>query len=71
MSIDKATLKELLKELEKSHLKPDNRVSSDFFEKLLADDFFEFGCSEGFPMLEFEKCPFMTLIFIPYLLIAF
>ncbi|MDQ0159774.1 hypothetical protein J2S77_001760 [Alkalibacillus salilacus] len=47
MTIDKATLREHLENMERSHLKPDNRISSDFFEELLADDFIEFGSSGG------------------------
>lgn len=38
-------LKEHLKELEESHLKPDVRTSPQQLDKILADDFFEFGSS--------------------------
>lgn len=42
---NKATLKAHLKALEESHLKPEVRTSSEKLDKLLADDFFEFGSS--------------------------
>ncbi|WP_425454560.1 DUF4440 domain-containing protein [Gracilibacillus dipsosauri] len=45
MTMDKDALGRTLLELEQSHLKQENRTSSEFFEKLLADDFFEFGSS--------------------------
>lgn len=42
---DETKLKEHLKALEESHLKPEVRTSSEELKNLLADEFFEFGSS--------------------------
>lgn len=45
MTRDETNLEAQLKALEKSHLKPEIRRSSEELDRLLADDFFEFGSS--------------------------
>lgn len=42
---NETNLKTHLKELEENHLKPEIRTSSEALDRLLADDFFEFGSS--------------------------
>lgn len=42
---NETNLKSHLKELEESHLKPEIRTSSEELDRLLADDYFEFGSS--------------------------